>query len=85
MRISGANIPQVVPNSGKPGTPQSAPAASEHSQISDLLAISTAAGSLASRGDRVQQLRQQFESGNYVQPAAKIVQSIVSGALTRGA
>jgi len=87
MRISGSGIPQGIEanNPAKPTRPAAAPAGTENYQTSDLLAISAAAEAISSRGERVQQLRVQFDSGSYFQSSADIVQRLISGALTRSA
>jgi hypothetical protein len=87
MRISGPGIPQGIEGSNppQPTRPAAAPAGTENYQTSDLLAISAAAEAASSRGEQVQQLRLQFDSGSYFQSAAEIVQRLISGALTRSA
>jgi anti-sigma28 factor (negative regulator of flagellin synthesis) len=57
----------------------------ENHQPADLLAISAAAAEMSSRGERVQQLRLQFESGNYSQSSSDVAQRLVSDSLNRSA
>jgi hypothetical protein len=86
MRINGSGNPPGIETGSLPNTPRPAAAGAgeENHQTADLLAISTAATAMSSRGDRVQQLQVQFESGSYFQSSAGIAQRIVSGALSRG-
>jgi anti-sigma28 factor (negative regulator of flagellin synthesis) len=86
MRISGSGNPPGVEAGGTSNAPHPASAkGTENTQTTDQLAISEAAGALSSRGDRVQQLRLQFESGSYSESSAGIAQHLISGALNRGA
>jgi len=86
MRISGSGIPQSIEGSGPAKPPRAAsPAGTETHQTADLLAISAAAAEMSSRGERVQQLRLQFESGNYFQSSADVAQRLVSDGLSRSA
>jgi anti-sigma28 factor (negative regulator of flagellin synthesis) len=87
MRISGSGNPPGIEAGGQSNAPHPASPAkgTENAQTTDLLAISEAAGAMSSRGDRVQQLRLQFESGSYSESSAGIAQQLISGALNRGA
>jgi anti-sigma28 factor (negative regulator of flagellin synthesis) len=85
MRISGTGIPPGIEAGGASSAPRPASAAAENYQTSDLLAISAAAEAMSSRGERVQQLRLQVESGSYFQSSADIGQRLISSALSRGA
>jgi anti-sigma28 factor (negative regulator of flagellin synthesis) len=87
MRISGSGIPQGIEAGGQSNAPRPASTVggTENHQTSDLLAISAAGEAMSARGERVQQLRVQVESGNYSQSSAVIGQRMISDALSRGA
>jgi anti-sigma28 factor (negative regulator of flagellin synthesis) len=85
MRISGSDLPQPISSGSQSKAPRPAfaEAGSENYQTADLLAISAAATAASSSAERVNQLKLQVDSGEYLPSSAGIAQRLITDALAR--
>lgn len=85
MRISGSAGSQGIAgvNSPKLPGPGGAATGTESYPTADLLALSTAAAAVSSNSERINQLKLQVDSGEYLQPSAGIAQRLIADALAR--
>jgi hypothetical protein len=83
MRISGSSSPQGIEGGAPAKPPRPATASAENHQTGDLLAISAAASAVSSSAERINQLKLQVDSGEYLQPSVDIAQRLIAGALAR--